>query len=276
MQGGGSSSTSPSVTQNIFAPNKTVTIDGQTFEASYSVTGTSASVADASEGTGQAELSFDSSGHVKSLKITGTKSNANFSSNSSTNSNLFAGTTSISNGFLIEPTAAGHSYQAFGVWDSQDSGSNGASGNVGAISGGYGTPASSVPTSGSASFTGAAIGTYVDNSGNSYITGAISTMTTDFSSRTGTFSLSDTKTIARNGGTQGTATKLNVASQAISWSSNSNTFSSGSITNSSGMTGSVSGKFYGPSAEEVGGVFKFSGTGSSPERYIGAFGAKKQ
>ncbi len=40
-----------------------------------------------------------------------------------------------------------------------------------------------------------------------------------------------------------------------------------------GLTGSSSGQFYGPNAEELGGVFALEGTGV--ETYIGGYGAKQ-
>jgi hypothetical protein len=61
-------------------------------------------------------------------------------------------------------------------------------------------------------------------------------------------------------------------SGTLSYVSGSNQFS-GAITTTNGMTGSAKGRFYGPSAQEIGGTF--SVTGSGVQSYGGAFGGSR-
>jgi hypothetical protein len=48
----------------------------------------------------------------------------------------------------------------------------------------------------------------------------------------------------------------------------------GTLTTSGGLSGNSTGQFYGPNAEELGGVF-FLKAGSGVESYRGAYGAKQ-
>jgi hypothetical protein len=65
----------------------------------------------------------------------------------------------------------------------------------------------------------------------------------------------------------------NVAGTKLSWSDATNSFG-GSVKNGNGvLTGTVLGRFYGPNAEELGGVYNLSGSGLN--LHAGAFGAKK-
>jgi hypothetical protein len=45
------------------------------------------------------------------------------------------------------------------------------------------------------------------------------------------------------------------------------------VTSAGGLTGNSTGQFYGPNAEELGGVFLLQGSGV--ETYAGAYGAKQ-
>ena len=57
----------------------------------------------------------------------------------------------------------------------------------------------------------------------------------------------------------------------LNYAAGSNAFS-GNVS-ATGLTGSSSGQFYGPNAEELGGVFSLEGAGV--ETYIGGYGAKQ-
>ena len=61
---------------------------------------------------------------------------------------------------------------------------------------------------------------------------------------------------------------------SLSYAANSNSFK-GIVATTGGLTGTSTGQFYGPNAEELGGVFSLKGTGTSKENYAGAYGAKQ-
>ena len=85
--------------------------------------------------------------------------------------------------------ANGWNYQTFGVWQTGIT-----SGNfqVGAFSIGAPTPASAIPTSSSALFTGLATGYYVDPSGKPYATAASMAASADFAARSISFATANT------------------------------------------------------------------------------------
>ena len=58
----------------------------------------------------------------------------------------------------------------------------------------------------------------------------------------------------------------------LRYAAGTNTFG-GDITSANGMSGRADGRFYGPGAEEVGGVFETRGAGT--EVYGGAFGGRR-
>jgi hypothetical protein len=58
----------------------------------------------------------------------------------------------------------------------------------------------------------------------------------------------------------------------LNYASGSNQFS-GAISTDGGMTGSATGRFYGPAAQEIGGTF--SATGPGVQSYGGAFGGAR-
>ena len=57
----------------------------------------------------------------------------------------------------------------------------------------------------------------------------------------------------------------------MTYAAGTNTFT-GNVT-ATGLSGTSTGRFYGPSAQELGGVFSLSGAGM--EHYAGGYGAKR-
>jgi hypothetical protein len=166
----------------------------------------------------------------------------------------------------VDPYAVGFNYQSYGVW-----GSNivaGSGGRYGAISAGATTAASSIPTSGTTTFRGSLAGIYVDTNGITYRYAAIAAFVTNFS----------TRSIAMSTSGDGIANITTDASRAfgssvagtLTYSAGSNAFS-GSIAAGSLMSGTASGSFYGPSANELGGTFFMRGSAGA---LVGGFGAK--
>lgn len=168
--------------------------------------------------------------------------------------------------------AYGWDYQSFGVWTT---GAGTGSGTIGAATIGAETAGSALPVSGSAVFSGVSGGHYVDSAGVSTFVGSDMTATTNFATRSIAFSTTNTRTsadlvsaISNN--------NLNT-SGALTYSAGVNQFT-GAVTSIGGgasnaaMTGSATGKFYGPTAQEIGGTFALS-AGSAG--YLGAFGGKR-
>jgi hypothetical protein len=170
------------------------------------------------------------------------------------------------------PQAYNWDYQTFGVWET---GSSTGIGTVGAATIGAETPGSAIPVSGTGNFAGVSGGRYADSTGATTFVGSDMYATVNFATRSIGFSTTFTRT----------------STDLISSTSNTNLNTSGTLTYSAGvnqftgaissvgggasnvaMTGTATGKFYGPTAQEIGGTFAVSGGGAA---YLGAFGGKR-
>lgn len=170
---------------------------------------------------------------------------------------------------VANPYVLGWNYQSFGVWDQHSAVSWSY-----VISRSYGaaTPAASVPTTGAATFFGKLGGLYISPNGESSIVTADLSVNANFTSRslslasTRTTSTQDLKTSAR-------APSLDL-NGTLTYSPGSNRFS-GTLVNAGGtMTGPTQGQFYGPAAQELGGVFSLK-SASTVEIFTGAYGGKR-
>lgn len=163
------------------------------------------------------------------------------------------------------PGAFDYEYQTFGLWESIG---DGESLVFGAFSFGAPTAGSAVPTTNSASFVGNFGGNYVNAAGDQFISSGEVNVGVNFVDRSLAFTTSfsevtqDFDTFTPNEG-------LNLSGTLI-YQPGVNSFS-GTVTSVSGMTGTSVGQFYGPSAQELGGVFELQGTGV--ETYLGSYGA---
>ena len=176
-----------------------------------------------------------------------------------------AGSTAL----VANPYALGWNYQSFGAWNQQHSAGNG---TISVSSFGQATPASAVPTSGQAKFTGKSAGFYVSPTGQGSIASADVTVNANFSARSLGFSTSGT-TIARDPKAPTAAPQLNL-NGTFTYSPAANAFT-GTLTNAAGtMSGSSRGQFYGPTAQELGGAFSVKSSTTS-EMLTGAYGAKR-
>jgi hypothetical protein len=170
------------------------------------------------------------------------------------------------------PAAYGWDYQTFGVWTT---GFATGSGTFGVASFGAETGGSAIPLSGTGTFTGFAGGRYVDSSGADFFVGSDMTASTNFGTRSIAFSTTNART-STDLQTSTSNTNLNT-SGTLSYSAGVNQFT-GTVTTVGGgasnasMTGNASGKFYGPTAQEIGGTFAVTGGGAA---YLGAFGGKR-
>lgn len=167
----------------------------------------------------------------------------------------------------------GWDYQTFGIWATE---TGNASGIAGTFSLGALTPVSSIPAAGTATYLGSAGGYYVDPAGTENFTVALMTATANFGARSigfntaGTQQSTDLLTFTAND-------NLNL-SGTLTYAPGVNQFT-GPVTTVGGgvgnapMTGTATGSFYGPAAEEIGGGFSARGAGVSG--YMGAFGGRK-
>jgi hypothetical protein len=160
----------------------------------------------------------------------------------------------------------GWSYQSFGVW------ANGNTvGQISAGSAGTSTLGASIPTSGTAVYSGIAAGIF-GNATASYFVTSNMTASTNFGTRSIAFSTTNSAASTTVNGTYVSTGGLNLSGN-LTYAPGVNSFS-GTV-NSSGatvMTGTAGGQFYGPSAQEIGGVFAVKNGNIG---YIGGFGGKR-
>lgn len=166
------------------------------------------------------------------------------------------------------PSQLGWNYQSFGVWNDADSPYPWITlSSVGAL-----TPATAMPTTGAATFTGKLAGLYVSPTGQGAIAAANVAVYADFSNRSLSFS-SDGTILTRDLTRAAAAANLNL-SGTLTYSPGSNTFA-GTLVNAGGtMSGLSKGQFYGPTAQDLGGVFTVKSQ-TSVETLAGAYGAKR-
>lgn len=156
-------------------------------------------------------------------------------------------------------------YQTFGIWET---GLDTGSGTIGAMSVGTPTSGSAIPKTGTATFSGVSGGIYRDGT-TDYITASSLSANVDFLNRT--IALATTATEKLEVGTVTSIADPDLdMTGTLTYATDTNAFS-GSVT-ATGLTGSSTGQFYGPNAEELGGVFALTGAGKT---YSGAYGAKQ-
>ncbi len=162
----------------------------------------------------------------------------------------------------------GWNYQSFGMWlELVPPGSY----RAGAASVGVVTPGAAVPAMGTATFTGAAQGYFFESSsGTPYITRANVTADVNFGARSIAFNTSGTVALNTNAGGGSASPTLNMGG-TLTYDPGSNQFA-GTLTSGNGLSGSSTGRFYGPNAEELGGVYSLSGAAGS---MVGGYGGRR-
>lgn len=172
---------------------------------------------------------------------------------------------------LADANALGWNYQTYGVWLkdlSQDSF------QAGAISVGEATLASRLPTNlTNAQFAGHASGFYLDGAGNLSTTDANMNALVNFASRTITFSTTGTLLTDRNTLARSANPGLDLNGN-WSYGAGTSQFSGTVATQNGALSGNATGRFYGPAAEEIGGVYGLS-SATDRSRMIGGFGGKR-
>lgn len=173
----------------------------------------------------------------------------------------------------VSMSLAGWNYQSFGVWET---GVGAGSGTMGAMTFGAETSPALIPTTGTYTFSGVADGIYTNSAGKLFVVSSSMTANADFATRSISFATTGSQT-SLPGGTTATLNMGLNTNGTLSYASGSNQFN-GFITTIGGgvgnaaMTGNATGKFYGPTADEIGGTFAVSG--GSVTRFIGGFGGK--
>jgi hypothetical protein len=157
------------------------------------------------------------------------------------------------------------SYVTFGNWTDANSTSNSIA--SGFVVFGVRTPAGAVPTTGTASYAGETIGTMVDSRGTIYTVSGFGTMTANFGA--GTVNGDFTKTAKFNVLTTSTTPWRDFTTTG---NISGNTFAGTAATKDGALTGTSNGGFFGPAANEIGGVYRMTGGG---EQATGSFVGKK-
>jgi heat shock protein HslJ len=224
-----------------------------------------------------ARVGYDSAGNPTALSLSAPSSSVSFPSvNIRTDEKTgrrtaFAALDSNSNGVMVDPSYFGWNYQSFGIWMRDPSA---ASFQAGVMSAGAVTPGSAVPTMGSATFTGQAGGYYFDGAGGRFSTDAQMRAEANFQTRNIDFRTFGTLASTPTNPPQRTARPELDLSGNLSYAAGANQFSGNVSTANNALSGTASGRFYGPNAQEIGGVYGLSG--SSGQRMMGAFGGKQQ
>lgn len=166
-------------------------------------------------------------------------------------------------------------YQTFGMWQT---GLGTGSGTFGVMTVGAETAGAAVPTTGTFTFSGVAGGHYVNSSGTGVYAFSNVSATTNFATQSIAFATTGTVTTPSVITPVLTSNNNLNMTGALTYAAGSNQFT-GAVTTAGGgtgnaaMTGTATGKFYGPAAQEMGGTFGVTGGGTAA--YVGGFGAKR-
>jgi hypothetical protein len=175
---------------------------------------------------------------------------------------------------IADPFLIGYEYQTFGVWETQSASTS----IVGAFSAGAPTPVTNIPTVDGAGFTGNHTGIYFAADGFRYYAFGGVDVTANFAGPTRSLEFNTFDTVFRRDlDTFDAGITLEIGG-TLTYDAATNTFS-GPVASFGlaprPLTGSSTGQFYGPSAQELGGLFSLQSTEfNSVESYSGAYGAK--
>jgi hypothetical protein len=221
-----------------------------------------------------AKLSFGADGKLSGISLSAPQSSVSFGASEifcRTAGGCGAGNEATFAAVVTAPEL-GWNYQSFGVWMKDASLPTF---QAGAMSAGAVTPGSAVPTISSATFTGHAGGFYFDGAGNRFSTDAQMSAATNFSTRNIQFSTAGT--VLTPMGAAVVPSTLDPATLNLSgnltYAPGTSQFSGSVNTANGNLTGTASGRFYGPSAQEIGGTYGLGSTDG--KRMLGGFGGKR-
>jgi hypothetical protein len=255
--------------------NTTVTADGFSSEATL-VYKTSTAPAPVIDTSAQVKIAYDSSGNISGLSVINDNVDLTWVtvySDNSSDSSLTVTDKADADGMIYDPqNGSNWDYQTMATWMQANEDTR--IGRIGAMSVGNPTVDASIPTASTATFIGVAEGMYLDNDHEFYRVSSDAELIADFGNRSVTFETTNSLIQPVDGGDPYTDAGPNLTG-TFSYSANDNTLTSSNLYGTSpGWTGgTASAKFYGPNAEEIGGVFSIRGPGK--EAYEGAFGAKR-
>ena len=254
--------------------NTTVTADGFSSEATL-VYESSTAAAPEIDTSAQVKIAYDSLGKISGLSVI--KDDVNLTwvkvySDDSSDSSLTVTDGNNAQGMIYDPeNGSNWDYQTMATWVQANEDTR--IGRVGAMSVGNPTVDASIPTASTATFSGVAEGMYLDNDHEFYRVSSDAELVANFVNRSVTFNTTNSLIQPVDVGDPYTDAGPNLTG-TFSYSANDNTLTASDLSGASGWTGGrASAKFYGPNAEEIGGVFSIRGPGK--EAYEGAFGAKQ-
>lgn len=256
---------------------KTIKADGVGKQVAYTWNGTRISAITAiDEATASATFFFDATGELTGLIIdsrtdTAISTSTGFAGSQikvlARDSDFMTAASASSQAVFSSPTSLAWDYQSFGMWET---GLNTTNRTVGVFSVGNST-GTAIPVNGEATFTGKVVGNYIDALGQGNTVLADLNVGVDWGAKSLSFTTTNTK-ISSNPTTVAFSLtpSLDMTNQLI-YSGTANGFS-GTLTTEGGLSGDTTGQFYGPTAQELGGVFVLSSS-TSVETYSGAYGA---
>lgn len=221
-----------------------------------------------------ATLTFDQNHKLTGLILSPPSGLINYTTFTDLSPPFVSATSGTAVAIMANPFGLGWEYQTFGVWQTADTDSK----TFGAMS--VGNSAVTIPTIGNATFTGHVAGTYVNPDGLGYTARGTLNVFANFAQQSLIFT-GTTSTLHPN--EVSTPDVPNIAflnfSGTANYNPSINSFSvplttTGNYNNTGALAGSTTGQFYGPEAQELGGVFFLKGSGV--ETYAGAYGAAKQ
>ena len=293
--GGGGGTVAPSGTPIVtftnwsaVQPGTAVEVKGLGMQAAYEWSGTISWIDSQREVAASALLTFDANSALGTLFLTSGSVSMDFPATESLNADpdfLVAKNDDKAKGYAAvisnpKSKSSAWNYQSFGVWET---GRNASSGELGVFSMGAPAPAEAIPAVDGTSFIGKVVGSYVSPEGQGHTVLADLQVDANFTDQLGlTFATTNTQ-IAADGVSFYTNPDPNLdmnLSGTLVYDPTNNRFSgvlTTTQTATSGtriLTGDSTGQFYGPNAEELGGVF-FLKASSGVESYRGAYGAQQ-
>lgn len=256
----------PTTTPISVAASSTVTIGTD-------ATGNNTLTLNINDGGGSISHTFDTANAIPVPNETGF---SEVTDNTSDPNNVY----SVSYGGSISPTTNNSlSYVTFGLW-AQTPNTNGNPGGYGVFAAGNVTPTSAMPVTASATYNGTTIGE-ISQGGNFYNTTGTMTATATYGGAAPSVSGSMAQSVVNGPNGSGAWTSFTFNEAAIAGNHFGGTINAAASTNgvnssvltTEAMSGPIQGSFYGPQANEIGGVYSL--TGAAGTASVGAFGARK-
>jgi len=256
--------------QNVIMGGSAITMSG-----TQTSNGPVTSVSPEMNGASNLTLGFDSQRKLTALAIGAPEGNVSFDQSaghsiSCSGGGICSASSPTASAIIGDAPGSGWNYQTYGAWAVQ----SGPTGFVlGGVSAGNATPGNAVPTTGTGTFFGNASGYFIDAAGMRSTTSAAMIANVDFQNRAIGFTTVDTTLLNSTPGPGSRKEELDL-SGSLSWAAGVNNFSGQVQTRDGNLNGSASGKFYGPTAQEIGGTYQLGGGGVS--RMVGGFGGIKR